>query len=360
MPIYEYRCSSCGHELEALQKFSDAPLVTCPSCSADDAGQAGVRRRLPVEGQRLVRHRLQGRRRQARPAKDRRRRRGRGRDRRRMPPPRRDSKSESKRESAKSETEDRSEAEERAPRRPPPPRPAPRLPPRSAARQRVRAATMKRYLIAGLLVWVPLGITIWVLQLPRDDARPDAAARARSAASRGARRLSHSRPRRRCCRFVILLVTGVVAANFFGAAPDPAVGERCSAAFPSSSRSIRRSSRSATPCSPTRAPRFARRCWSSFRVPGCWTIAFLTGAPADAVVDHLPGEHVSVYVPTTPNPTGGYFVMVPRAACASSTCRSTRRSSTSSRWASSRPAAAIRRRRAAPAAAARPPPHPRN
>jgi len=34
MPIYEYRCSSCGHELEALQKFSDAPLVACPSCSA--------------------------------------------------------------------------------------------------------------------------------------------------------------------------------------------------------------------------------------------------------------------------------------------------------------------------------------
>jgi putative FmdB family regulatory protein len=35
MPIYEYRCSSCGHELEALQKFSDAPLVACPSCHAD-------------------------------------------------------------------------------------------------------------------------------------------------------------------------------------------------------------------------------------------------------------------------------------------------------------------------------------
>jgi len=34
MPIYEYRCSSCGHELEAIQKFSDAPLVTCPSCNA--------------------------------------------------------------------------------------------------------------------------------------------------------------------------------------------------------------------------------------------------------------------------------------------------------------------------------------
>lgn len=35
MPIYEYRCSSCGHELEAMQKFSDAPLVACPSCNTD-------------------------------------------------------------------------------------------------------------------------------------------------------------------------------------------------------------------------------------------------------------------------------------------------------------------------------------
>jgi putative FmdB family regulatory protein len=33
MPIYEYRCSSCGHELEALQKLSEAPLTDCPSCA---------------------------------------------------------------------------------------------------------------------------------------------------------------------------------------------------------------------------------------------------------------------------------------------------------------------------------------
>jgi putative FmdB family regulatory protein len=35
MPIYEYRCSSCGHELEALQRLSDARLTTCPSCGAE-------------------------------------------------------------------------------------------------------------------------------------------------------------------------------------------------------------------------------------------------------------------------------------------------------------------------------------
>jgi len=35
MPIYEYRCSSCGHELESIQKLSDPPLLTCPACHKD-------------------------------------------------------------------------------------------------------------------------------------------------------------------------------------------------------------------------------------------------------------------------------------------------------------------------------------
>lgn len=35
MPIYEYRCNACDHKFEALQKFSDAPLITCPACAND-------------------------------------------------------------------------------------------------------------------------------------------------------------------------------------------------------------------------------------------------------------------------------------------------------------------------------------
>jgi putative FmdB family regulatory protein len=35
MPIYEYRCSACGHELEALQKLSDAPMLKCPACAKE-------------------------------------------------------------------------------------------------------------------------------------------------------------------------------------------------------------------------------------------------------------------------------------------------------------------------------------
>ncbi|MCW8921749.1 MAG: zinc ribbon domain-containing protein [Sedimenticola sp.] len=33
MPIYEYRCDACGHELEAIQKMSDAALTECPECA---------------------------------------------------------------------------------------------------------------------------------------------------------------------------------------------------------------------------------------------------------------------------------------------------------------------------------------
>lgn len=49
---------------------------------------------------------------------------------------------------------------------------------------------------------------------------------------------------------------------------------------------------------------------------GMWTIAFLTGTPGGDLARHLnPQDYLSVYVPTTPNPTGGYFVMVRRDSC---------------------------------------------
>jgi uncharacterized membrane protein len=46
---------------------------------------------------------------------------------------------------------------------------------------------------------------------------------------------------------------------------------------------------------------------------GSWTIAFVTGKPGGEVARELQGEYVSVYVPTTPNPTSGFFLMMPRA-----------------------------------------------
>ncbi|MGJ7580688.1 DUF502 domain-containing protein [Variovorax sp. RHLX14] len=50
--------------------------------------------------------------------------------------------------------------------------------------------------------------------------------------------------------------------------------------------------------------------------PNSWTIAFVTGTPGAEVLEHLGGgEYLGVYVPTTPNPTGGYFVMLKRSDC---------------------------------------------
>lgn len=48
---------------------------------------------------------------------------------------------------------------------------------------------------------------------------------------------------------------------------------------------------------------------------GMWTIGFLTGTPGGDLLNHLDGEYLSVYVPTTPNPTGGYFVMLKKSDC---------------------------------------------
>jgi uncharacterized membrane protein len=46
---------------------------------------------------------------------------------------------------------------------------------------------------------------------------------------------------------------------------------------------------------------------------GSWTIAFQTGVPTGEVQSHLGADFVSVYVPTTPNPTSGFFLMLPRS-----------------------------------------------
>lgn len=48
MPIYAYACQACGHELEALQKMSDAPLTDCPNC-----GAAALRKMLTAPAFRL-------------------------------------------------------------------------------------------------------------------------------------------------------------------------------------------------------------------------------------------------------------------------------------------------------------------
>ncbi len=171
---------------------------------------------------------------------------------------------------------------------------------------------MKRYLIAGLLVWVPLGITIWVINflvstldqtllLLPPALRPEALVG------------FHIPGLGVVLSFVILFVTGVFAANFFGQRLIK-LWEGMLGRIPFVKSIYSTVKQVSDTVLSDQGTAFRKALLVEFPRPGCWTIAFLTGAPADAVVDHLPGEHVSVYVPTTPNPTGGYFVMVPRSA----------------------------------------------
>ena len=171
---------------------------------------------------------------------------------------------------------------------------------------------MKRYIIAGLLVWVPLGITIYVLHflvttldqtllLVPEAARPEAV-------------FGFSIPGLGVVlSFAILLLTGVLAANFFGQRLIR-TWEGILGRIPfvkSIYSSVKQVSDTVLSDQGTA---FRKALLVEFPRTGCWTIAFLTGTPADSVADHLAGEHLSIYVPTTPNPTGGYFVMVPKTA----------------------------------------------
>ena len=170
---------------------------------------------------------------------------------------------------------------------------------------------MKRYLIAGLLVWVPLGITIWVLHflvttldqtllLVPESARPDALLGI------------HIPGFGVLLSFGILLLTGVITANFFGARLVQ-VWEAVLGRIPvvkSIYSSVKQVSDTLLSDS---GNAFRKALLVQFPHEGVWTIAFLTGTPAPSVSVHLSEEHVSVYVPTTPNPTGGYFIIVPKS-----------------------------------------------
>jgi uncharacterized membrane protein len=171
---------------------------------------------------------------------------------------------------------------------------------------------MKRYIVAGLLVWVPLGITIWILHwlvttldqtllLLPEGLQPQVIFGFRIPGLGVV------------MSFAILLLTGVVAANFFGARLI-LMWESVLGRIPfvkSIYSSVKQVSDTLLSDS---GNAFRKALLVEWPRPGCWTIAFLTGTPADSVAVHLPDEHVSLYVPTTPNPTGGYFVIVPKAS----------------------------------------------
>ena len=170
---------------------------------------------------------------------------------------------------------------------------------------------MKRYLIAGLLVWAPLGITIWVLHflvttldqtlgfLP-ENWHPD-------------RLLGFHIPGLGVVlSFLILLATGVIAANILGARLI-LVWEALLGRIPVVKSIYSSVKQVSDTLLSDKGNAFRKALLVEFPREGSWTIGFLTGTPDRSVAPHLPGDHVSVYVPTTPNPTGGYFLMLPRS-----------------------------------------------
>jgi len=174
-------------------------------------------------------------------------------------------------------------------------------------------AALRRWLFAGLLVLAPLGITLWVLQwiigtldqtlliLP-ERWQPD-------------RLLGFRIPGLGVLlALAILLLVGAITSNFIGR-KLVSWGDALLNRIPvvrgiySSVKQV-----SDTLFSPS-GNAFRTAVLVQWPRADVWTIAFVTGTPGGDVVTHLPDDFVSVYVPTTPNPTGGYFVMLRRRDC---------------------------------------------
>ena len=169
---------------------------------------------------------------------------------------------------------------------------------------------MKKYFITGLLIWIPLVITIWVLKLVVDTLDQSLLLlplQWRTESFLG----MHIPGMGVILTLVIVFATGVFATNFFGAQlvrlwygilqRIPVVNSIYSSVKQISDTLFSSSGQA-----------FRKALLVQWPREGMWTIAFLTGTPGGDVLNHLPGDFVSVYVPTTPNPTGGYFVMVAR------------------------------------------------
>jgi len=169
---------------------------------------------------------------------------------------------------------------------------------------------MKKYIITGLLIWIPLVITIWVLKLIVESL--DQVLLLLPPEFRTENWLGIYVPGMGVVMtLVIVLLTGLFATNLIGARlvhfwheilhRIPVVNSIYSSVKQISDTLFSSSGQA-----------FRKALLVQWPHPGMWTVAFLTGQPGGDVARHLQGDFVSVYVPTTPNPTGGYFVVVAR------------------------------------------------
>jgi len=165
----------------------------------------------------------------------------------------------------------------------------------------------KRYFITGLLVWVPLVSTVWVLTLLVNTLESLVPTFLSSQALFGV-----AIPGFQLVVVILgILATGFLAANFLGQMLING-WERLLGRIPLV-RSIYHSVKqvSDTVLAPN-GQAFHQAVLVQYPRAGVWTIAFLTGAPSGEIAHILGDEHISVYVPTTPNPTSGFFLMLPR------------------------------------------------
>ena len=170
---------------------------------------------------------------------------------------------------------------------------------------------LRKYFITGLLILVPLSITLWVIHSVigvMDQSLLLLPVQWRPEALLGV----HIPGVGTILTLLIILVTGILARNFIGnyiLAGWEAVLNRIPIV-----NSIYSSVKQVSDTlfsSDGNAFRIA--VLVQYPRPGLWTIAFVTGTPSYEVQKHLPGEYVNIYVPTTPNPTSGFFLMVPRS-----------------------------------------------
>jgi uncharacterized membrane protein len=170
---------------------------------------------------------------------------------------------------------------------------------------------MRKYLITGLLIWIPLAITIWVLHLIVSSM--DQVLTLLPPALQPAALFGHQIPGLGLALTVIVVfVTGVAASNIIGQRllriweavlrRIPVVNSLYGGVKQISDTLFRPGGQA-----------FRKAVLVQWPRDGSWTIAFLTGVPGGDVANHLDASYVSIYVPTTPNPTGGYFVMLPRS-----------------------------------------------
>jgi uncharacterized membrane protein len=178
---------------------------------------------------------------------------------------------------------------------------------------------VKKYLVAGLLVWLPLAITIWVLSwlLGAMDGVFASLLSATQAVlpestREGLDRLRHVPGLGVVVMVVGLLLTGVFAANIVGQwwlrQWDRLLGK-----IPIVKSIYNSVKQVSDTLFSTNGNAFREAVLVQYPRQGSWTIAFVTGRPGGEVAERLPGDYVSVYVPTTPNPTSGFFLMMPRA-----------------------------------------------